>query len=105
MIRYSTAFPAELIDEKKRELLSRRERLTNDRDRLENEQAKVTITPDVAAMLREVGAMIRVAEPNMTFEERRQLLRILRVRIDVIDSEHVRVSGLLSPAVLTTSSR
>jgi hypothetical protein len=55
-------------------------------------------------MLQELSTTIRTALPTMTFEERRKLLEILRVRVDVIDKEHLRVSGIVTGAVPNISS-
>lgn len=71
---------------------------------METEQSRVTVTPDVEAMLRDLAGTYAQALPAMTANEKRQLLRILRVRVDVLDHTRILVSGVLSDAVLIISS-
>lgn len=98
-------FPAEVIAAKQRELSTQRAMLARLRADTELESSAVVITDDMLAMLEEVARTVQIAAPAMTFAERRQLLRLLRVEVDVIDRAHVRVRGLVTTAVLATLPR
>jgi hypothetical protein len=55
--------------------------------------------------MQELADVVRTAEPHMSFAERRKLLELLRVKIDVLDRSRVRVSGIISEAILTLSPK
>lgn len=61
--------------------------------------------PQLDDLLQAVADTVQTALPLMTFDERRQLLVILRVRVEVVDQTTIRVNGLLSEAFLVLSPR
>lgn len=97
-------YPAEVIEQQKRALLAQRQDADAARDRLTIEQSTQDIAPGLEAELQALADMIETAEPHMTFADKRHLLEILRVRIDVIDARRVRLSAVVMPdAILTVS--
>ncbi len=97
-------FPAAIISAKRRELTAQRDELVTEQRRLDALRSEQVITPEVERELAQLADVVRQALPEMTFDEKRQLLDILKVRVDVIDRDHVRVSGLIRDAVVNTSS-
>lgn len=92
-------YPAAVVEAEKRRLLAERQQLEGERDRLLAERQASAAPVDVEA-LTALAETVRAALPVMTTEERRQLLRVLRVRVDVLDEQTVRVSGILGEQVL-----
>lgn len=97
-------YPAAVIDAQKRELLGRRSEIVTAVEGLRAEAAEQVVTADTVALVRDLAATVAEALPHMEFGDKRRLLEILRVRVDVIDREHVRVSGLVTGAVVGLSS-
>jgi hypothetical protein len=104
LTRELDGYPQAVIDREKDSLLSRRRDLDAERSRLLTERANHEITPDLEAMLQELAATVRVALPAMTFEEKRRILELLRIRVDVIDRFQVRVSGIVTGSIVALSS-
>ena len=55
-------------------------------------------------MVRRLGAEIGYAAPRMTFEEKRQLLKMLRIRVEVLDPTHAQISGIISDTIVPLST-
>jgi len=98
-------FPADIIAAKRRQLTEQRDELESERRRLQAEQIEGTITPETEAMLHELAEVVRESVPCMTFAEKRRLLEILRVRVDVLEPGRVRISGIISGSVVNLSSK
>lgn len=96
--------PTHILNERKCMFLEERRDAEAMVNRFLHEESAVTITPGLETTLQDLSTTIRTALPTMTFEERRKLLEILRVRVDVIDVEHLRVSGIVTDAVLNIST-
>lgn len=96
--------PAQIIDARKRALLAERRDLEEARERTQILAEQHDITPATIATIEDLAARVQQAEPDFTPEERRRILTLLRVRVDVLDRERVRVTGLVSEAVLATPS-
>lgn len=93
-------FPKAVIEEKKHRLLEQRRDLEAEQQRLLLEREEHDITPSLGEGLRELAEAVRQAAPVMTFAEKRRILELLRVRVDVVDREHVRVSGIIGEQVV-----
>jgi site-specific DNA recombinase len=97
-------YPASVIEAQKRQLLEQRTDLEAELARLDRETSEQDITPDTVAQLRELAETVRIALPEMTPAERRQLLELLRLRVEVVDKENVRVSGIISESLVALST-
>ncbi len=94
-------YPGEVIAQHRQQLLAQRSALIAERDALQARLTAETVTEDTVHALRELAEIVTTAVPAMTFEERRELLRRLRLRVTVLDRDRVRVEGLITPTVLT----
>lgn len=95
--------PKAMIEHRKRSLLGERRDLEDSLAREESLAAQVDITPTVVATIQDLARQVQEAEPHFIPEERRQILTLLRLRVDVLDQQTVRVSGLITGAVLDLS--
>jgi site-specific DNA recombinase len=95
--------PQTVIDVHKRALLSQRQELESQRSRTVAEGERVGITEATVQTLYDLAAVVQEAEPHLTPEERKHMLEMLRLRVDVIDQKQVRVSGLVTGAVVDIS--
>ena len=98
-------YPAAVIGVQKRELLARRGEIVTLVERLRVEAEEAVVTADTVELVRELARTVEEALPYMTFADKRKLLEILRVRVDVVDREHVRVSGLVTCSVVNLASK
>jgi site-specific DNA recombinase len=94
-------YPRAVIADHRQQLLAQRSALVAERDRLQAQAAAETITETTVQALRDLAETVAAAVPAMTFDERRELLRRLRLRVTVLDRDRVRVEGLITPAILT----
>ena len=92
--------PADRIDVHKRGLLADRADVEDQIARAWAEAERQSITADTVATVQEIAAIVQAAEPQLTAAERRRLLEILRVRVDVLDAGHARVSGLVTGSIV-----
>jgi site-specific DNA recombinase len=97
--------PPDIILRKKNELLARRGDLEESRQRAISEMDSVDLGEETAETLLSLAQMVKDAEPRLTFDERCGMLKVLRVRLDVVDASHARVSGLLSGSLVDITSR
>ena len=56
-----------------------------------------TISPEREQALREFAWMVATTLEDPAFETKRRVMEMLEVRVDVIDREKVKVSGVISP--------
>lgn len=97
-------YPANVLAQTKAELMERHTNATNEVARLEQEQQTVDITPDTEAALLELSSTMRDALPAMAFAEKRKVLELLRTRIEVLDKDTVRLSGLITNGAVVNTS-
>lgn len=99
-------FAQSIIDNRKRELNAERDTLLTKQSQILKKLETVTITPERQQTIIELARQVREGLDNATFETKRHLLEILNVRIDVIDREHFKISGLMSEEglIVTLSS-
>jgi site-specific DNA recombinase len=106
LTRELEGYPQAVIDREKQTLLAHRRELEAEQDRLLAAQAEQAMAASLETALWELAETVQVALPAMTFAEKRRLLELLRIRVDVLDRETVRVSGIITDAVVTlTRSR
>jgi len=96
-------FPADRIAAQKQQLLADRADVEAQLARTQAEAARLSIDADTVATVRQLAADIRDSEAAWTPAERRRLLELLRVRVEVVDAGHARVSGLLSGSIVDLS--
>jgi len=94
-------YPSAILADHRQQLLAQRSALVAERDRLQAQAAAETITETTVHALRDLAETVAAAVPAMTFDERRELLRRLRLHVTVLDRDRVRVEGLITSAVLT----
>lgn len=95
--------PGHIIENRKQAILAERRDLEDQQAREQAVAESAGITPATIATLQTLATEIQAAEPHLTPQDRRQILTLLRLRADVIDPKTVRVSGLISGAVLDLS--
>lgn len=93
-------YPKSVIEQRKGTLIERHHEFTAERERLEAERQEVEITPEVEGMLLHVSRLVQIALPAMTFADKRRVLELLRIRVDVLDRDIVRLSGIITGAVV-----
>jgi site-specific DNA recombinase len=96
--------PQSVLDVHKRALLAQRDILEDQRTRNEAGAERIGISGSTLESLQELAAIVQAAEPNLTAEERKRMLEVLRLRVDVIDHTRAVVSGLVSDTVVDLSS-
>ncbi len=96
--------PQSVLDAHKRELLDRRHDLEEQQRRTLAEAERVSVTEATVETLQGLARVVQEAEPHLTPRERRQMLALLRLRVDVLDAAHIGVSGLVSEALVDIPS-
>lgn len=98
-------FPDEVISAKRDELMDRRTTLVVESERLRSQREMIVLSPGAEDLYHELAAATWHGLKDKTFEERRQLLRQLRLRVQILEQGRVQVAGVLSSALLTIPSR
>lgn len=96
-------YPAAVINQHKKSLIEQHGDLETELARMRRESSDQDITPELENELKAIAENVAVAMPAMTFEERRRVLDMLRIRIDVIDKDNVKVSGFVSVGFIALS--
>jgi site-specific DNA recombinase len=93
-------YPQEIINRQKDELIKQRQDLQAEQQRLALERQEQEITDDTEAMLRDLAATVETVIPTMLDEEKRRLLEVLKVRVEVIDQTHIKLSGIITGSIV-----
>jgi site-specific DNA recombinase len=104
LVQALDGYPAAIIDRQKRAHLAQRADLEAQREQVTLEAQQSEISEHTISAVRELASLVREAEPALTWAERRQLLELLRLRVDVLDPTRVRLSGLITSTILTLAS-
>ncbi|MBV7334969.1 hypothetical protein KFU94_43370 [Chloroflexi bacterium TSY] len=88
-------FPQAIIDERRRLLTDKLHQLQTEEERIHAQQASAIITDDQEQTLIQLATAIRQGLEHTNFEQKQQILRILRIRVDVIDKRRVKLSGYI----------
>jgi len=99
----TSGFAQSIIDNRKHELNLEHERLLAEQRRMLDELDAVTIAPECEQAILELASQVREGLENANFETKRRLMEILEVRVDVIDKEHFKLSGVISAEGLIVS--
>ncbi len=89
-------FPKAIIETHKHQLVTQREELVEEQERLEAELETVTITEDQERAILAFSEQVRLALGDVSFEEKRRVLELLNIRVDVIDHQTVKISGIIT---------
>lgn len=89
-------YPKSVLESKRAELVERHKEFMDEVARLETERQAVDITPDIEGMLLALSRDMKDALPEMAFADKRRVLELLRTRIDVVDRDTVRLSGIIT---------
>jgi site-specific DNA recombinase len=89
----SGSFSKAIINKRKSELMAKRDDLVNEATRLQNEIKSGTITVDEEVELIEFAKDIKARLESPTFEQKRRVLELINLRIDVLTRETVKLSG------------
>lgn len=96
-------FSQSLVDSRKQELRLEHDKLTTEQRRISDELEAVTMTAQREQTLLELADRVRDNLTNADFKTKRRLLELLEIRVDVIDKEHCKLSGLISAEGLIVS--
>jgi site-specific DNA recombinase len=90
-------FSQSIIDQKTQQLTDQRTRLEIEATQVQEELKAVTITEDHEKELLAFAARMRETLTDLTFEEKRRVLELVRLRVDVLSRTQVRISGVIDP--------
>jgi site-specific DNA recombinase len=93
-------FSKAVITDHKNALVNQRAELETEARMITAEQASATISKDDEAEILKLAGQVSKGLAGMTFERKRRLLELLRLRIDVIDKDTVRVGGVISDGLV-----
>ena len=97
-------FAKTVIDQRKNELMTQRDDLEKEAQRVRDELKSAIITEDEENELLEFAEEIRVRLENPTFEQKRRVLELLDLRIDVICRDKVKLSGIIGDGLIVNLS-
>ena len=89
------AFPKEVVEERRGLLMDKLSQLQSQHEQVLAERATATITQDQEQTLLTFADSIRKGLEQTTFEHKRTILQILKVRVDALDKERVKISGFI----------
>jgi site-specific DNA recombinase len=92
-----SGFSQAILDQKKRQLVQKRDELEGEAARTLEELNGLMITPDQEAELIRFAQEMRETLGELTFENKRRVLELVRLRVDVISRTQVEISGVISP--------
>jgi len=98
-------YPKSVIEGERKRLLELREGLLRQQEALRAELAADYLEwPDIETAMAALREIVQLAAEAATFEEKRRVLELLRVRVEAIDRHTVRVSGIIPVSIVTLSS-
>jgi chorismate mutase len=100
----TNGFAQDILDQRKNELTTQRAQFLVEAGRIKTELKTTTITPEQEEEMLTLSETVRTGLAAATFEEKRHLLDLIRLRVDVIDQKQLRVSGLISAGAIVDIS-
>ncbi len=88
-------FPQSIIDERRHLLSDKLRKLQAEEQQIKAERAAAVITEEQEDTLIQFAGAIRQGLEHTNFEQKRQILQILRVRVHAIDKHRVKISGYI----------
>jgi hypothetical protein len=85
-----------VIDQKKQQILKTHKDLEAEATRIVEELKETTITADQEEELMRFAEQMRGTLADLTFENKRRILELVRLRVDVISRTQVKLSGIIS---------
>jgi len=98
-------FAKTVINQRKNELMAQRDDLEKEALRIQDELKSAIITTDEEKELLEFADELKIRLDNPTFEQKRRVLELLDLRIDVICREKVKLSGVIGDGLIVNLSR
>jgi hypothetical protein len=89
-------FSQALIKQKKSDLLAQQASLEAEAEQIRQELEAMTITPDQEAELVGFARQMRDKLSDLTFEDKRRILKLIRLRVDVPSRTKVKLTGVIS---------
>ncbi|MDQ3248131.1 MAG: hypothetical protein M3Q45_02870, partial [Chloroflexota bacterium] len=84
-----------IINERKKLLAHKLKQLEAEKSKFEFVLSEATIMPEQEALLNQLVQQIKQGIDKINFEQKRQLLQILKMRVDVIDKRKVKLTAIL----------
>lgn len=91
-----SGFTQSILDQKKRQLIQKRADLEVEERRITTELNDLTVTPGQEAELISFAQEMRDTLGDLSFENKRRVLELIRLRVDVLSRTQVRISGVIS---------
>lgn len=92
----TSGFSQAILDQKKYQLLQKRSDLEARAAQIAGELQLLAITPDEEAELIQFAEEMRGSLGDLSFENKRRILKLIRLRVDVISRAQVKISGVIS---------
>jgi site-specific DNA recombinase len=96
-------FPPDRIEARKQALLADRADVEGYLVRARAEAARMSIDPQTVENVWRLASGIQQGEATLTPAERRRMLELLQVRVEVVDATHARVSGWITGSIVDLS--
>jgi site-specific DNA recombinase len=97
-------FSKTIINRRKNELIGERDNLVNEASRLQKEIKAGTFTFEEEDELIKFAEEIRFRLESPTFEQKRRILELIDIRIDVLDRETIKLGGSISDVLVVNLS-
>jgi len=92
----TSGFTQSILDQKKRQLVQKRTELEAEQGRIVDELNGLTITPEQEAELIRFAEEMSESLIDLSFENKRRVLKLIRLRVNVISRTQVKISGVIS---------
>jgi len=96
-------FPESVIEERKRDLLARQRQLEAEAKRIKSDMEMHTLTPKQEEEILAFAKRVSEGLTNASFEEKRRILELIDLRVDVIDDQTVKLSGIVAPGEIANT--
>ncbi|MCA9241311.1 MAG: recombinase family protein, partial [Planctomycetales bacterium] len=90
-------FSRAIIDNKRIQLADQRLELQKEAERLQESIQAMTFTQEQEVAIAQFADEIKEPLKDLTFENKRRVLELIKLRVDVISRDQVKLSGVISP--------
>lgn len=97
-------FAKAVINQRKNELMTQRDDLEKEAQRVQDELKSAIITVDEENELLEFAEQLQIRLHNPSFEQKRRVLELLDLRVDVICRDKVKLSGVIGDGLIVNLS-
>ena len=97
-------FVKSVVEQRKSSLMNQRAELEGEAQRIQAQMGSGTITPEQEIELVEFANQVGDQLENMPFDQKRRLLELMELRIDVISRDQVTISGVISDGLIVNLS-